>query len=165
LASEVKGWLGGQGFDNVFLDVDKETGIGAGKDWARELYQEISTSQAVVIIATENWSRSRWCFAEAQQAQALGKVIFPIVSTTDELNRLGPELGQTQATVWDATGKAKIASRLREIVEELARGYRWNGSRPPGRVLRQWSWRMPPSFLDVMIKSSGWRRNARRSGS
>jgi len=32
LASEVKGWLGEQAFDNVFLDFDKETGIEVGKD-------------------------------------------------------------------------------------------------------------------------------------
>lgn len=131
IASEVKGWLREQAFDNVFLDFDKETGIGAGKDWARELYDEVSRCQAVVIIATENWARSRWCFAEAQQAQALGKVVFPVVTVPDELNRLELELSRTQAVVWDERGKANIARRLREIVHELARGYKWDSSRPP----------------------------------
>lgn len=130
-ASDVKVWLRDQAFDNVFLDFDKETGIGAGKDWARELYDEVSRCQAVVIIATENWTRSRWCFAEAQQAQALGKTIFPIVTAPDGLAQLGPELRRTQAVVWDTNGKTNLAARLREIVDELARGYRWDSSRPP----------------------------------
>jgi len=47
LASEVKGWLDEQAFDNVFLDFDKETGIEVGKDWARELYDQVSRCQAV----------------------------------------------------------------------------------------------------------------------
>jgi WD40 repeat protein len=131
IASEIKGWLCEQAFDNIFLDFDKETGIGAGKDWARDLYDAVSSCQAVVIIATENWSRSRWCFAEAQQAQALGKVIFPVVTAPSQLTQLDAELRRTQAVVWDEKGKASVASRLREIVDELARGYRWDSSRPP----------------------------------
>ena len=131
IAFEVKSWLSQQGFENVFLDFDKSSGIGAGKDWARELYEAVSRCQAVVIIATENWTRSRWCFAEAQQAQALGKMVFPIVIAANELTHVEAEFRARQVVVWDEDGKDNIAARLREIVDELARGYAWDNSRPP----------------------------------
>ncbi len=131
IALEIKTWLAEHGFDNVFLDFDKETGIGVGKEWARELYEEVSRCQAVIILATENWARSRWCFAEEQQALALGKVIFPVVTVPDELAKLGPDLRRVQAVIWAEPGKTNILSRLKAIAVELARGYRWDGSRPP----------------------------------
>ncbi len=131
VASDVKSWLREQGFENVFLDFDKDTGIGAGKDWARTLYSEVSRCQAAVIIATDNWARSRWCFAEAQQALALGKTVLPVVTVPGALDHLGPELQRAQAIVWEEAGRASIASRLRSIVDELARGYRWDSTRPP----------------------------------
>ena len=34
-AAEIRDWLAGLGFEQVFLDFDKESGIGAGKDWER----------------------------------------------------------------------------------------------------------------------------------
>jgi hypothetical protein len=53
----------------------------------------------------QNWSHSRWCFAEVQQAQALGKVLFPIVPTAGELAYLNGELRRVQTVIWNEKGK------------------------------------------------------------
>jgi len=34
---------------------------------------------AVILVLTPNWLNAKWCFAELQQARALGKVILPII--------------------------------------------------------------------------------------
>ena len=79
IADDIKATLARLGFDRVFLDFDKETGIGAGENWEKRLYEELSRCHAVILALTPNWMASKWCFAELQQARALGKLIFPIV--------------------------------------------------------------------------------------
>ena len=36
------------GFEEVFLDFDKDTGIGAGADWEKTLYEKLSRCHALV---------------------------------------------------------------------------------------------------------------------
>ena len=79
IADDIKTALDRLGFEQVFLDFDKETGIGAGEDWEKRLYEELSRCHAVILVLTPNWLASKWCFAELTQARALGKVILPIV--------------------------------------------------------------------------------------
>jgi hypothetical protein len=80
-ATQMKVWLESHGFDQVFLDFDKHSGIVPGADWEKTLYREIERSQAVVVILTPNWLDSKWCFAEFTQARALGKPIFPLIES------------------------------------------------------------------------------------
>jgi hypothetical protein len=51
-ATDIKRWLETRGFEQVFLDIDKHTGIPAGSHWERELYRKISSSQAVILVVT-----------------------------------------------------------------------------------------------------------------
>src|SRR4051794_31298252 len=78
-AQDIKRWLGEQGFEQTFLDIDKDSGIPPGANWERELYQKVSSSQAMLLVATSDWQLSKWCFVEFAQARALGKPIFPIL--------------------------------------------------------------------------------------
>jgi hypothetical protein len=82
-AAELKAWLDGQGFTAAFLDFDKHSGIAAGADWERTLYEQIQRCQALLILQTPNWSASRWCFAEFTQARALGKPIVQVVESDE----------------------------------------------------------------------------------
>src|ERR1700730_6070594 len=41
-ADDIKAVLAGLGFDRVFLDFDKVTGIGAGENWEKRLHEEIA---------------------------------------------------------------------------------------------------------------------------
>jgi hypothetical protein len=71
-AAELKTWLDEQGYALAFLDFDNHSGIPAGANWERTLYEQIQRCQALLILQTPNWSASRWCFAEFTQARALG---------------------------------------------------------------------------------------------
>jgi WD40 repeat protein len=130
-AAEIKAWLVRQGYENVFLDFDKDTGLGAGREWERQLYEAIGRCHAVLLVVTPAWLDSKWCFAEFTQARALGKVIFPLVVTPDDLKLIGPTLSAIQAERWDQAGQDHLARRLKEVAEEIARGHRFDPARPP----------------------------------
>ena len=72
LANDITSSLKGLGYEEVFLDFDTETGIGAGEDWEKTLYQKLSRCHALILILTPNWLASTWCRIELAQARALG---------------------------------------------------------------------------------------------
>ena len=77
-AAEVKAWLEGEGHRSIFLDFDPAQGIPAGRNWERELYQQLRACRAVIVLCSEHSMASRWCFAEITHARSLGKHIFPV---------------------------------------------------------------------------------------
>src|SRR5258705_13889122 len=52
IANDVKAALEPFGFEQVFLDFDKETGIDAGENWEKRLYEELSRCHAVILVLT-----------------------------------------------------------------------------------------------------------------
>ena len=54
-SAEMKAWLANDGYEQVFLDFDKQTGLQAGENWERRLYQEIARCHAVLLVLTPNW--------------------------------------------------------------------------------------------------------------
>jgi hypothetical protein len=130
-AAEIKAWLTAQSFEEVFLDFDKDSGLGVGDHWERRLYEAIERCQAVIAVVTPAWLASKWCFAEFTSARAQGKSIFPIILTPDDAKIVGPELRDIQAARWDVDGQEQLRRRLVEIADELARGHRYDPRRPP----------------------------------
>ncbi len=128
-AMELKAWLSALGFENSFLDIDKDSGIQPGAEWEKTLYREIERAQAVLILVTGSWLASKWCFAEFTQARALGKAIFPLIVAPTGERIVGEDL-QTIDLVGDRTGGLdRLGKRLREMAQqspegfELARGH------------------------------------------
>ncbi len=68
-AEEIFAWLKAQGFEQGFLDIDKHQGIPPGERWEQKLYDELDRAQAMILVLTENWFDSKWCFAEFAQAR------------------------------------------------------------------------------------------------
>ncbi|MCY1669023.1 toll/interleukin-1 receptor domain-containing protein [Rhizobium sp. SL86] len=58
-AADLKLWLESKGFQQTFLDFDKDSGIQPGAEWERTLYREVERAQAVVIVVTDHWLRSK----------------------------------------------------------------------------------------------------------
>ena len=69
-------WLERQSYRSVFLDFDPKQGIPAGRDWEKELYAQLRTSRAVIVLCSRHSMESPWCFAEIIHARALGKALF-----------------------------------------------------------------------------------------
>jgi tetratricopeptide (TPR) repeat protein len=130
-ADDIKAVLAGLGFDRVFLDFDKATGVGAGESWEKRLHEEIARSHAVILILTPNWLASKWCFAELQQARALGKVILPIVFSPLGDGYVLPDIQAVDLIDWKQEGLTRLERRLNAIAHDLARGFRLEPGRPP----------------------------------
>ena len=132
-ADEIKASLARMGFERVFLDFDKTSGIGAGENWEKRLYEELSRCHAVILVLTPNWLASKWCFAELTQARALGKVVIPVVSKPlgvgDRL--VLPDVQAVDLLDWNKDGLARLEQRLQAIADELARGFTLDPDRPP----------------------------------
>jgi tetratricopeptide (TPR) repeat protein len=104
----------------------------AGEHWERRLYEEVERCHAVILVLTPNWVDSKWCFVEFAQARALGKIIFPIVlSPLDGDKRVAPEIQGIDLKTWNPDGQEYLRRRIREVSDEVARGFTWDRSRCP----------------------------------
>jgi WD40 repeat protein len=131
VAAEIKAWLASQGFDNVFLDIDKHAGIPPGANWERKLYREIDSSHAVVLILTPNWLDSKWCFVEFAQARALGKAIFPVIVAPGGEHFVAPDIQYLDLRSDRQGGLARLAHELTQIALNTQGGFAWDIHRPP----------------------------------
>jgi WD40 repeat protein/energy-coupling factor transporter ATP-binding protein EcfA2 len=78
VARRVAARLKSAGFEGLFLDIDPEAGIPAGRSWERELYVQLRRADAVVYLASAASAASRWCFAELSLARSLDRRVFPV---------------------------------------------------------------------------------------
>jgi WD40 repeat protein len=132
-AGRMKTWLEQQGFEAPFLDFDKDSGIAPGADWQKTLFREIDQSQAMLILQSANWSASKWCFAEFQQASALGKPIFQVIEAAegDPGPPIAPDLQVLDLRQGREAGLEQLKKRLEAIALTAQGGFPWDGTRPP----------------------------------
>src|ERR1700724_2829228 len=109
----MKAWLDHHGYEQVFLDFDKHSGLQAGAQWERELYERVARCHAVILILTPNWLDSKWCFVEFAQARALGKIILPVMCEPLGDNVVLPEIQVVDLIDMKADGLHQLDQRLR----------------------------------------------------
>ena len=131
IAAEVKTRLEEQRHRSVFLDFDPVVGIPAGRNWERELYTRLRGCQAVIVLCSEHFLASQWCFAEITHARALGKPIFPMKIAPCSIPSLLQDHQVIDLTVEPATGYQRLWSGLKTAGLDPANQSVWDGSRPP----------------------------------
>ena len=131
ISDDIRTSLAKLGFEQVFLDFDKDSGIGAGENWEKRLYEELSRCHAVILVLTPNWLASTWCRVELAQARALGKVILPVICAPLGDRYVLPEVQAVDLVDWKAGGLERLEQKLHAIADELARGFQLHPSRPP----------------------------------
>ena len=93
-------WLQGEGFDDIFLDLDPERGIAAGERWERALNQAALRCEAVVFLVSAAWLASRWCWKEYALARGKNKSLFAaLIDEELSISALPPELTGTWQVV------------------------------------------------------------------
>lgn len=78
-ARAVADWLAGEGWDDVFLDIDPEHGIRPGERWARALHEAAHRCQVVIFLISRHWLASEWCDREFNLSVKLNKRLFGVV--------------------------------------------------------------------------------------
>jgi hypothetical protein len=92
-AIALRNWLASAGWDDVFLDLDPDSGIAAGERWERALHEAASRCEAVLFVITARWLASGWCLKEYALARGLNKALFGIIADPSvTIAALPPEL-------------------------------------------------------------------------
>jgi hypothetical protein len=78
-AVALKRWLGEQRpelANEVFLDIDPETGLRRGRIWGAGLLTTNSRCEYLICLVSKNWAESRECAVEYRTAEGCGKRIL-----------------------------------------------------------------------------------------
>jgi WD40 repeat protein len=94
-AVALKEWLTEQNpplANEIFLDVDRESGLQTGTRWKDALRQANARCEAVICLLSANWESSHECKVEYRTAENLNKQIF--------VARLAPSTGNDLTSEW-----------------------------------------------------------------
>ncbi|MBF0173688.1 MAG: toll/interleukin-1 receptor domain-containing protein [Magnetococcales bacterium] len=95
----LRAWLREEGWDDVFLDDDPETGIRPGERWKVALDDAGHRCKAVLLLASPRWKESVSCQEELKQAISLGKDIFTLLIDSGMSNDDLPKVVTEEQTV------------------------------------------------------------------
>src|SRR5262245_38863119 len=131
IAGEVKSKLLEQGHRSIFLDFDPEDGIPSGRNWEKELYARLRGCQAVIVLCSEHYMASPWCFAEITQARSQGKHLFPLKIAACQVSSLLSDVQVTDLTLNPTEGYQRLWFGLKKVGLDPADLFDWDGTRPP----------------------------------
>jgi hypothetical protein len=123
-------WLRGQGYQSLFLDLDPEAGLIAGREWEEQLYARLRACRAVIVLCSPHSMTSDWCFAEITHARSLGKDVFPVKIAPCDVRPILTRLQFVDLTAPDPTAYARLKRGLGQVLgaRDLVP---WDGSRSP----------------------------------
>ncbi|WP_447802807.1 TIR domain-containing protein [Pseudomonas serbica] len=129
-AVALKHWLGQNGSDDVFLDVDPQRGLIAGERWQEALKRAADRCEAVLFVISPAWAKSKWCLAEFLLTKSLNKRIFGLVLKDEAIGELPSEMtSEWQLCHLVGPGKTEMVTCcLREksvAVDFLTEGLIW----------------------------------------
>src|SRR5260370_30192106 len=130
-ADRLRRWLEEQGYRSFFLDFDPEQGIPADRDWEKELYAQLRTCRAIIVLCSPHSMASTWCFAEITHARALGKAIFPVKIADCPIHSLLTTLQVLDLTAGKRNGLDRLAHWLAVFGPGPISRFALEGSRPP----------------------------------
>jgi len=119
-ATRVRDWLHGQGWREVFLDLDAEQGLAPGHRWQDELKRAGERCAAVLVLISPSWLASFWCRTEFLLADQLGKRIFPIFVAPTPFDDLPIEL-KAKFQIADISVPEKEADGFQRLAVGLRR--------------------------------------------
>ncbi|MEU1204875.1 TIR domain-containing protein [Nocardia sp. NPDC005825] len=156
-AIALKAWLVAQDpalADEIFLDLDPETGIAPGVRWKDALVRATSRCEAVICLLSEQWDSSPECRTEVRTAENLNKRIFAA--------RLEPFVSRESTREWQqcdlfpAGPTTAVPVAGGPPVEFSTEGLRrlWRGLREAGIGAEYFEW--PPPGDPSRAPYRGW---------
>jgi WD40 repeat protein len=109
-AIEVRNWLIGNGWDDIFLDLDPERGIAAGQRWKEALQKAAYRCELVIALVSPEWLSSSWCKSELDAARLMGKKVIALLIGIDK-SQVPQDLTDEQFI--DLTGDPQAYPRLK----------------------------------------------------
>ena len=107
-AVALRDWLIGEGWDDLFLDLDPTRGIAAGERWELALNEAANRCEAVLFLVSHAWLSSRWCLKELSLAAKLNKRVFGVIVEDIPIEALPADLTATHQLVNLAAGSDHV---------------------------------------------------------
>jgi hypothetical protein len=133
LATEVHRRLVEDGHE-AFLDQDLSSGILAGDEWEKRLYERLRWADAVVCVLTSAYAVSAWCTAELATAHSRGSRVLPVQAEAGVRHPLLQSVQYVDLTQDAAAAWARLREALLRV--DAAGGYGWPDDRSPFPGLR-----------------------------
>jgi hypothetical protein len=130
-AQGLKQRLSAQGHTSVFLDFDPADGIQAGRQWERELYQQVRNCQVMIVVCSRASMSSRWCFMEMTHARALGKPLLAVKVDDCELDGVLTDRQVVDLVRDSEEGYARLFDGIVAAGVDPARTFSWDRTRSP----------------------------------
>ena len=115
-SSRIMDWLRFQDYDPISLSQQLQENRENLSQWHREITQAQEGCDLVILVLTQDWLDSKWCFAEFTNAYSVGKTIFAIIEEP-----LDNEFSEPGISVFDLThdreaGLSNLAVALRDAL-------------------------------------------------
>jgi WD40 repeat protein len=139
-AIRLRDWLRGNGWSQIFLDLDPEQGLAPGHRWKLELKKAGERCSGVVLLISPAWAASRWCQGEYELAENLGKRVFPVLIAPTAIEDLPIEL-RANYHFADISEPEREEDGLRRLAIGLRRAgldpasFVWPPDFDPGRMI------------------------------
>jgi type II secretory pathway predicted ATPase ExeA len=131
MAAELREKLSSRGFQAVFLDFDPEHGIPAGRNWETELYKQLRSARAVIVLVSRHSMDSQWVFSEITVARSLGKPLLPIKVGTGTVPQILAEYQILDLTLDKDAAYERLWRALNSLGLDPTTTFDWDSRRPP----------------------------------
>jgi hypothetical protein len=137
-AESLRNLLRDQDFESLFLDCHPEDGLQVAEQWEQRLYVALKQCDVVLVLDTEAWRRSKWCFAEFAIARSLGKHVMVVqppyqggCRNRSATKRILPDRQGFQVRKWTATDCQPLFESLRRFGVQTSERFPWDLRRSP----------------------------------
>ncbi|MCP2300092.1 WD40 repeat [Nocardia amikacinitolerans] len=140
--------------EEIFLDLDRTTGIRPGVRWKDALVRAAERCEAVICLLSTNWERSAECKTEFRTAENLHKPIYCL--RLEKLTSREPAAEWQQVDLFGAGPHTAIVIDDGPPVELLTEGLRrlWDALRASGIGAEHFPW--PPPGEPNRAPYRGW---------
>jgi hypothetical protein len=95
-AVALRDWMVGNGWNDLFLDLDPARGIAAGERWDRALNEAAGRCESIIFLVSRAWVSSRWCVRELDLARRLNKLLIGVlIEPGIDISELPPDVTST----------------------------------------------------------------------
>jgi len=118
--SEAAGRIAKQVRDETGLSVhefsSRRHGVPLGTEWESRLFAEMRMCEVLLVVHSEQWRKSAWCFAEYALARSMQKLILPV-----RIDNAPLEGGMAMIQARSDEAPTEVVAEVHRAVDEIRR--------------------------------------------
>ena len=138
-AEKMRANLTRRGYRSIFLDSHPDDGIAGGAKWEAQLYSQLKSCHALIILCSKHSMDSKWCWAEVVYARACHKYVIPVKISRCKIESLIDDTQLIDLTSNPVQGYRRLGRALVTAGLDAEGSFVWNSRRPPFPGLESFS--------------------------